>query len=189
MTMTQITCPNCEHLNPITATTCENCQAVLDAPVGNTGDAKQTTKPIDADESAQTISTRHIDDLGDGEEELNTGKAIMQGDLILIVQPNGERFHITNQQLNEVVLGRRNRETGYRPTVDLTDVDGQKQGVSRRHATLTRRDSLLILIDHSSTNGTFLNGKRLAPEQPRVVRDSDMIRLGQLEILIVFQKK
>lgn len=189
MTTTQVSCPNCEHLNPTTAATCENCKAVLITPVDNPDDAKPATIPIDADDSAQTISTRNIDDLRDGEEAFNTGKAMIQGDLVLMVQPSGKKFVLSGNQLNEVVLGRRNQETGYAPTVDLTDVNGQKQGVSRRHATLTRRDSLLLLIDHNSTNGTFLNGKRLAPEQPRVVRDSDMIRLGQLEILIVFQKK
>jgi pSer/pThr/pTyr-binding forkhead associated (FHA) protein len=152
-------------------------------------DAKPTTKPIAAEDLLESSETRHIDNLINADEELNTGKAIMQSDLLLVVQGSDKKYHIASNQLQEVVLGRSNRETGYTPTVDLTEVDGQKYGVSRRHATLTRRDSLLRLIDHSSTNGTFLNGKRLAPEQSRVVRDGDMIRLGQLEILIAFQKK
>lgn len=182
--MQTLTCPQCGHQNPITALKCENCQADLESTLKDREGS--STKPLDEPE---IIETRHIDDLLNADEELNTGRALMQGDLVLIVQQGGKQYRIENSQLQEVVLGRRNRETGFIPTVDFTDVGGQKYGVSRRHATLSRRDNHLVLIDHSSGNGTYLNGKRLMPEQPRVVRDADMIRLGQLELLVSFQKK
>lgn len=187
--MTQQTCSNCGHQNLPTAINCENCDALLSVTVEIEDDAHPTTKPISADGLIEPVTTRYIDDIVNADEELKTGKAVMHGDLILIVQQTGKRYHVTGNQLQEVVLGRQNPDTGYIPTVDLSQVEGHKYGVSRRHATLTRRDSLLVLIDHSSTNGTYLNGKRLAPEQPRVVRDNDMIRLGQLELFVAFQKK
>jgi pSer/pThr/pTyr-binding forkhead associated (FHA) protein len=181
-------CPQCGHPNPTTALQCEKCHADLEATLKDHVESKPITKPID-DLDFQSSETRHIDDLLNADEELNTGRALMQGDLVLTVQQTGKQFRIENSQLQEVLLGRRNRDTGFMPTVDLTDVEGQKHGVSRRHATLSRRDNHLVLIDHSSSNGTYLNGKRLMPEQPRVVRDADMIKLGQLEILVSFQKK
>ena len=181
-------CPQCGHQNPLTALKCEICNAELEATIKDHEEDAPNTKPID-DIEYESSKTLHINDLLNADEELNTGKALLQGDLLLIVQQGGKRYEIANNQLQEVVLGRRNRETGYTPTVDLADVDGHKYGVSRRHATLARRDNYLVLIDHSSANGTYLNGKRLAPEQPRVVRDADMIKLGQLELLISFQKK
>lgn len=33
--------------------------------------------------------------------------------------------------------------------------------VSRRHCTIYVRQGKLVLVDHNSTNGTFLNGKRI----------------------------
>jgi pSer/pThr/pTyr-binding forkhead associated (FHA) protein len=180
-------CPQCGHPNPPTALLCEICHTELEATLKDHNDENKTsTKPLDDPDSSET---RHIDDLYSADEELNTGRALMQGDLVLTVQQVGKQYRIENNQLQEVVLGRRNRDTGFIPTVDLTDAEGQKYGVSRRHATLARRDNHLVLIDHSSNNGTYLNGKRLMPEQPRVVRDADMIKLGQLEILVSFQKK
>ena len=61
-------------------------------------------------------------------------------------------------------------------------------GVSRRHATISYRDNWLILIDHNSTNGTFLNGHRLVPEQPRVIRDKDTIRVGGIILHVAYEK-
>jgi len=181
------TCPQCGHPNPPTALLCEKCHTELEATLkDHNEESKTSTKPLEDPDSSET---RHIDDLLSADEELNTGRALMQGDLVLIVQQVGKQYRIENNQLQEVVLGRRNRDTGFIPTVDLTDAGGQKHGVSRRHATLARRDNHLVLVDHSSNNGTYLNGKRLMPEQPRVVRDADMIKLGQLEILVSFQKK
>ena len=38
------------------------------------------------------------------------------------------------------------------------------------------------------TNGTFLNGQRLVPNQPRILRDGDEIRLGHLVLYVRFVK-
>jgi len=38
-----------------------------------------------------------------------------------------------------------------------------------------------------SSNGTFLNGQRLVPNQPRVLRDGDEVRFGKLVAHIYFK--
>ena len=49
--------------------------------------------------------------------------------------------------------------------------------VSRRHALVVRADGIYLLQDAGSTNGTFLNGERLAA--PRPLQHGDLIGLGQ----------
>jgi pSer/pThr/pTyr-binding forkhead associated (FHA) protein len=51
--------------------------------------------------------------------------------------------------------------------------------VSANHAEVHRRGDGWVLIDRASTNGSFVNGERVAGE--RLLRDGDVIRLGPRE--------
>lgn len=58
--------------------------------------------------------------------------------------------------------------------------------VSRRHARITFQDGAFLLEDLGSTNGTFVNGRRL--NTPTPLKDGDIIYLGetiQLDFIIV----
>ncbi len=57
--------------------------------------------------------------------------------------------------------------------------------VSRRHARLTRQGTQFVLEDLGSTNGTFVNGQRLAG--PHVLRIGDVILLGE-NVTLVFEE-
>ena len=48
--------------------------------------------------------------------------------------------------------------------------------VSRQHARITRQGGLTVIEDAGSTNGTFVNGLRLAG--PHTLTDGDVISLG-----------
>ena len=74
------------------------------------------------------------------------------------------------------------------PDVDLAPYGAAEQGVSRRHAVIRRGEDTLTLVDLGSTNGTHLNGQRLIPHQPRVLRDGDEVRLGKLVFHIFFKE-
>jgi hypothetical protein len=50
--------------------------------------------------------------------------------------------------------------------------------VSRRHATLTLDGDTLSVCDHGSANGTFLDGKRLAPHIPTPVAPGASLRFA-----------
>jgi len=59
-------------------------------------------------------------------------------------------------------------------------------GVSRRHARLVLQGSVYILEDLGSTNGTFINGQRLAA--PRALQPNDIIMLGD-KVRLLFEMK
>lgn len=81
------------------------------------------------------------------------------------------------------VIGRSDAKSSYIPDVDLAECDALEKGVSRRHAALVRfKESTACLLDLDSSNGTFLNGDRLKPNQPYPLNDGDQIRLGTLTL-------
>ncbi|HEB66096.1 MAG TPA: FHA domain-containing protein [Chloroflexi bacterium] len=57
--------------------------------------------------------------------------------------------------------------------------------VSRRHARLSRQGMQFVIEDLGSTNGTFINGQRLAG--PHVLRVGDVILLGE-NVTLVFEE-
>jgi hypothetical protein len=89
--------------------------------------------------------------------------------------------------VEETTLGRFDQATATRPVLDLSAFGAQEKGVSRLHAAIRRGDETLTLVDLGSVNGTHLNGQRLIPNQPRVLRDGDEIRLGKLVCHVFFK--
>jgi Ca-activated chloride channel family protein len=57
--------------------------------------------------------------------------------------------------------------------------------VSTRHAALTIGKKALTITDLNSTNGTYVNGRKLEPNSPMVVRGGDMVRFGKQEFRVV----
>ncbi|HWP09749.1 MAG TPA: FHA domain-containing protein [Polyangiaceae bacterium] len=52
--------------------------------------------------------------------------------------------------------------------------------VSHRHASIRQRGTEYVVIDEGSTNGTFVGPVRLPANAPRVLRHSDLIRVGRI---------
>lgn len=63
---------------------------------------------------------------------------------------------------------------GRQPGADIM-IDDKR--ISRQHARLTERNGQLQIEDLGSSNGTFVNGERIA--SPRILQDGDQIGLGQ----------
>ncbi len=53
--------------------------------------------------------------------------------------------------------------------------------VSNHHARLEQRGALYQVIDLGSTNGTAVNGQRLAPQQPQPLKPGDILRIGDVQ--------
>lgn len=106
--------------------------------------------------------------------------------LLIEVGDTGEKFMFDPEKVETLVLGRRDPFTGELPDIDLEPYDALDQGVSRRHATIVRRGTSLQIVDSGTPNGSFLNGQRLIPDQPRILRDGDQLRLGKLVLAISF---
>ena len=56
------------------------------------------------------------------------------------------------------------------------------RNISRRHARLVIRDGKYILVDLKSTNGTYVNGRRLT--SPIVIAARDQVRIGNFTIAL-----
>lgn len=85
------------------------------------------------------------------------------------------------------VFGRQDKDAKNNPDVDLTPFGAFEKGVSRVHAALIRHEASLTLLDLGSSNGTLINGRRVNPNQPRVVQDGDEIAFGQLVARVTFK--
>src|SRR3984885_8346488 len=77
--------------------------------------------------------------------------------------------------------GAERRETYDRTEINVGRVQGNdlmlpKGNVSKRHARLLFRDGRFIVTDLKSTNGTYVNGRKIA--QATIVREGDKIYIG-----------
>src|SRR5215468_2971163 len=68
---------------------------------------------------------------------------------------------------DEITIGR----------TDASDVVLEDSGLSRRNTTIFRDGEALLIADENSTNGTFVNGRKLAG-QPEELHDGDEIKIG-----------
>jgi pSer/pThr/pTyr-binding forkhead associated (FHA) protein len=59
--------------------------------------------------------------------------------------------------------------------------------VSKKHLAITRKGNTFQIEDQNSTNGTFLNGKKL--KKPTAIKNGDLISLGKNNVLeFVYEK-
>lgn len=125
-------------------------------------------------------------DYEESEPRWGTARFNERTTLVLYVRGAAEPFLFDANSVNELVIGRTDPDTGEAPDIDLENYAGTEKGVSRRHATILRKDGSLNIVDSGSHNGTFLNGSRLVAHQPRILRDGDDIRLGFLLMRVKF---
>lgn len=75
---------------------------------------------------------------------------------------------------------------GAEETLDLSDYDAYRHGVSRWHCRLQRQGNHLMVTDLGSCNGTFLNARRLRAHRDYTVSHGDYLTLGTMTICILF---
>ncbi len=81
---------------------------------------------------------------------------------------------------DEVVIGREDPISEVFPDLDLTNFGGAEGGVSRRHAVIHRLGNVHTIEDMGSTNGTYVNKKRIQPHVPQTITPGDELRFGKL---------
>jgi uncharacterized ubiquitin-like protein YukD len=92
----------------------------------------------------------------------------------------GEVFAVTGM----TVIGRRDARQGVSVDIDLSRLDTGRI-VSRRHASVEHREGYVVM-DLASINGTFLNGRRLAPRMPAKLSNGDEIVIGRNGVRLKF---
>jgi pSer/pThr/pTyr-binding forkhead associated (FHA) protein len=90
--------------------------------------------------------------------------------IVLTITEKGGKPREAVVAQNEATFGR----------VQDNDVVLPKGNISKRHARIVLRDGKLIIVDLKTTNGTFVNGKRIS--SPQVLRDGDKIYIGDFTI-------
>ncbi|HTF99861.1 MAG TPA: FHA domain-containing protein [Nitrospirota bacterium] len=85
---------------------------------------------------------------------------------------------------DEIVIGREDPISDVFPDLDLTNYGGMEKGVSRKHAVLHRAGPDYTLEDMGSTNGTYVNKKRIQPHVPQAIKAGDEVRLGKLSLSV-----
>jgi hypothetical protein len=96
----------------------------------------------------------------------------------LIVVSNGEVIPLPTGR--EILLGRSDPILDIYPDLDLTPYDGDRRGISRRHARIYILPEGAFIEDLESTNFTFVNRFRLEPGKRYPLKDGDEVRLGLL---------
>ena len=163
------TCPYCGFSNREGILFCEDCGESLVS-------------------IASFTMTRNLDSAPDAiTGKNNWGTARFQRGTSIVIHVRDNPEPIVLEPAEETVIGRADEASGNKPALDLTPYGAQEKGVSRIHAALRRGEETLTLVDLGSINGTHLNGQRLIPNQPRVLRDGDEVRLGMMICHIYFK--
>ncbi len=165
------TCPYCAFENREGVLFCEECGHPF---VGDQEAVLATTQLIQREQNG------YYGRAAWGTAHFNPGSR-------LIVRIREHADAVVVEPREEVFIGRADVQAGQTPDLDLAPYGAAEQGVSRSHAVIRRGEDTLTLIDLDSTNGTYLNGQRLLPHQPRVLRDGDEIRLGRLAFHLFFK--
>jgi pilus assembly protein CpaF len=85
--------------------------------------------------------------------------------LVTLEEKGGDTEQIEFEK-NEITIGR----------LDGNDIVLAKGNVSKYHSKIVAKDGKLIVVDMKSTNGTFVNGKKIAA--PMVLKPTDKVYIG-----------
>src|SRR5881397_2927893 len=92
--------------------------------------------------------------------------------LTVIVQEKGGEQKRLEFDKPEVTIGR----------VQGNDIILPKGNVSKRHSRIVLKDGKFIIVDLKSTNGTYVNGRKIT--SPLVIKSSDKIYIGDFILAV-----
>lgn len=166
-----IVCKNCNHTNMDGAVFCSDCGMPL------TG-----TDPL----TTQTINTNHMQEVARPKPAAPAGRPVTLNNWVTLhLLDTGQVLPLAER--NEFTLGRISDGQPIMPDIDLSPYQAYARGVSRLHAVLKREANHVFLMDLGSSNGTYVNGKRLTPNIDHAIANGDVIALGKLKIQILLK--
>jgi hypothetical protein len=165
------TCPYCQKENQDAESYCYACGHIL--PFGLQNLPQVTTELVG-----------HYEDL-EPQRRWGTAYFNQRNRLQLEFRDSGQVLVLDLHRT--LVLGRKHTDPHInQPDIDLIPYGAADKGVSRRHLILTRDHETISITDLGSANSTHLNGQRLNPNEARILRDGDELRLGRLVIRCQF---
>lgn len=87
------------------------------------------------------------------------------------------------------IIGRSIDEIGLMVDLDTSVFQSEAKGVSRKHAALMPDDDGVLLVDIGSTNGTYINEKKIEPGTRTRLRIDDTIRMSDLTMRVRLIKR
>ena len=170
-----IVCPNCRHNNMTGSLFCSECGAHL---VSSDSLVTQNIEPdqLDIEEGVSSPPIMGI-------HRTPVSKIDTWGTLHLL--ETGQMLPLSDR--NEFTLGRISEGQPIMPDIDLSPYYAYANGVSRLHAVIKRVDDQVILMDLGSSNGTYLNGKRMTPNVEQGLNHGDVVMFGKLKIQILLK--
>jgi pSer/pThr/pTyr-binding forkhead associated (FHA) protein len=164
-----IKCQFCQTSHVANTIFCNECGNYLLA------DDKRETDPLDV------IETGWVDDTTDEAETVSSARQDIRRLALRLKIGTSERQ--VEVPLNKIIhMGRVDPASSVFPEIDLTEDDILNKGVSRRHARILKQGNGVVVEDLGSINGTFINGKRLAPYLPAALSSGDVLQLGRLSL-------
>ena len=158
-------CPVCGQRYRVGELACPRC--------GNVLVKGGKTRQISEAEKAAT----HLD------QPMRSGHASSQASVIFqiggrsLILPIGET----------ITVGRASNLPGdAEPDVDLGPYGADEKGVSRHHLQIRYQGFQTYVSDLNSSNGTWLNGQRLAARAEHLLHDGDELRFGRLKVKVKF---
>src|SRR5437016_4496026 len=91
---------------------------------------------------------------------------------VIVTEKGGEQQRFDFPDKVEVTVGR----------VQGNDIILPKGNVSKRHARISLKDSKFIIADLQSTNGTYVNGRKITT--PLAIKGSDRVYIGDFIIAL-----
>lgn len=169
-----IECPTCKHREFVGTLFCSECgtRLVLATQIPTMGIARDR---LSEEAKATKPSAPHG-------PQLSTGAL-----LGLRVIATGELLSLVGR--DNYTLGRSIEGQAIIPDVDLDKYEAYDAGISRMHAELRMTTDGIFVIDLDSSNGTIVNGKRIAAQEPEPLQHGDIMQLGRLRIQIIAQSR
>jgi len=158
-------CSVCSFKNESNATICANCQSPLEFFLKG----QITTKRLL--ENRISISPEEI--------EVLIKSSIPEKGLAIYLVDHDELILLDEEQ-TEIILGRRAKDT----VGDIIDIGTYDEFVSRRHAKVIKDDSGYSIMDLGSSNGTWLEDKRLIRQKPYSFRSGAHLWFAHTQALI-----
>lgn len=173
-----VTCPNCFYVNPEDALFCMRCGTRL------VTEAELAATLLGENSEGGNLSTKDIavpldDRVEPPPPPPPTGPAFGAKVSMYLMDA---RHVLPIMGKNEFTIGRKIPGTEKIPDVDLNPYKAFSLGVSKIHATVRVSGGNVLITDNNSSNGTFLNNKRIPSYKPVPVKHKDIVTLGLFRI-------
>lgn len=166
----EVFCPSCKLKNDASATICAYCNQPLQTEIGD----PRTTERMAG--GTRTIS----------KGDLKANIRVPKSGVAILHQESGQTIDI--EQASQFILGRRTEDQTESPLIDLAPYGAFGLGVSRHHAMILKTETGYVITDLDSTNGTWLESEQLSPNNSYPLTSGAHIRLGRMQIMVVFDE-